>query len=62
MHVQIIEAGVVGRATGIGLMKLGHQVTFHDIIKKILADLQAVGMYTSPKLMFQADFHFICVP
>ena len=62
MQVQIVGAGVVGRATGLGLMKLGHQVTFHDTNKKVLADLQAVGKFTSPRLMFQADFHFICVP
>ncbi len=62
MQVQIIGAGIVGQATGIGLMKLGHQVTFHDKDKKVLADLHAVGMPTSLGLQDQSDFHLICVP
>ena len=43
MKIGIIGAGVVGIATGKGLSKLGHEVTFYDILKKKMLTLKQEG-------------------
>ena len=62
MRIQIIGAGVVGRATGTGFMKMGHEVVFCDTESRVVTELQAKGLEISDTCLSQADFHFICVP
>jgi len=42
-YVEIVGAGVVGRATGKGLARWGHRVVFCDVDKKALARLACEG-------------------
>ena len=43
MHIVIIGAGVVGRATGVSFSRLGHEVTFCDINTAVLRGLAGDG-------------------
>jgi len=43
MKISIIGSGVVGKATGIGLLKHGNEVLFHDIIQEKLIKLKKQG-------------------
>lgn len=51
-HIVVVGAGVVGRATGLGFVDLGHAVTFVDRSESVLADLRAAGHHAvSPEEM-----------
>lgn len=43
MHAVIVGAGTVGQATGLGLEKLGHTVTFVDTSQTVIDKLHAEG-------------------
>jgi len=43
MKISIIGSGVVGEATGMGLLKQGNEVLFHDIIQEKLIKLKKQG-------------------
>lgn len=43
MKIAILGAGVVGKATGYGLLGLGHHVTFCDTSEEVIASLLADG-------------------
>jgi UDPglucose 6-dehydrogenase len=43
-NIVVVGAGVVGQATGKGLAKKGHAITFVDICPQKLAQLQQLGM------------------
>lgn len=63
-QISIIGSGVVGKATGRGLAKLGHRVVFHDINENILKELSLEG-YEIEKNVSHAvrltSISFICV-
>ena len=42
-NILIVGAGVVGQATGKGFAKKGHQITFVDVDKSKISDLQQQG-------------------
>jgi UDPglucose 6-dehydrogenase len=66
----IVGAGIVGMATGRGLLRLGHDVTFYDIDPERRRDLFGQGYRVSesinPSEYFQRDYPldiiFICTP
>ena len=60
MLIQIVGAGVVGRATGKGFARFGHRVIFCDTDEEKLEPLRhEFETTTEPK---NADVHFVCVP
>jgi len=64
MRISIIGAGVVGKATGVGLHKFGHEVIFYDIAREKLKALEEEGYRVSENLnaIRGFDIHMICVP
>jgi UDPglucose 6-dehydrogenase len=64
LKISIIGAGSVGKATGVGLSQIGHEVIFHDISNKKLRELNAEGFNTTENLheIQDSDVHMICVP
>lgn len=64
MRVLIIGAGVVGRATGIGLARVGHTAAFHDVDSAKLSDLQVQGYGTLDRLLLDVacDVYMLCLP
>ena len=63
--IAIIGSGMVGTATGMGLMQIGHQVVFYDINQKRVGELIGQGLKASDNLEYairQADISFVCVP
>lgn len=65
MKVGIIGSGIVGCATGIGLSKLGHKVTFNDINEDILQKLNDNGYKVTrdySELLRDNKIIQICVP
>lgn len=65
MHIAIIGAGVVGQATGLGLIARGHEVTFVDINPETIAKLGVDGLtaVTPAELDLNVyDLSFVCVP
>jgi nucleotide sugar dehydrogenase len=64
MKIGIIGAGVVGTATGKGLSKLGHEVTFYDILKKKMLTLKQEGYQVCSSIkdiILNTDISFVCV-
>lgn len=64
-RVVVVGAGVVGAATGRGLLASGHQVFFSDVSKERLAALEAEGLQTlEPERIrdARADTFLISVP
>lgn len=59
--ILIYGAGVIGRATGFGFERLGHEVTFYDISQDVLKDLRNKGHQVTSKPV-AAEICFICVP
>ena len=61
--ILIVGAGTVGRATGLGLIKLGHDVTFYDINPAQLEVIKNQGHATTTNLLNQPAFEIalICV-
>lgn len=65
MKIGIIGSGIVGCATGIGLSKLGHKVTFNDINEDILQKLNGNGYKVTgdySELLNDSEIIQICVP
>ena len=62
MNIQVIGAGIVGRAAGEALSRFGHRVIFYDIDQEKILELQSKGFEVSKKPISQADIHFICTP
>ena len=59
--ILIYGSGVIGKATGFGLERLGHDVIFYDIDQKQLDKLKEQGhKITSDPI--EADIYFVCVP
>ena len=64
MKVSIIGTGVVGKATGVGFLRSGHEVVFYDIDKNKLRALEGEGLIVTESLdeVNGCDVHMICVP
>lgn len=65
LGVRIVGAGAVGKATGIGLRKLGHAVDFYDSNREVLDVLKREGLHVSESLdqnLSESDVVMICVP
>jgi nucleotide sugar dehydrogenase len=65
LRIAVIAAGVVGKATGIGLEKKGHQVTFYDTDGAKLAQIASEGHRTASSIkeaVQQTDVSMICAP
>jgi UDPglucose 6-dehydrogenase len=58
----LVGVGTVGGATGRGFLRLGHDVTFYDILDTKRSELRKQGYKVSDTLDFNADIIFICVP
>ena len=61
--ILIVGAGTVGRATGLGLTALGHDVTFYDTNPAPLEKLHTLGHATTTDLSNQSafDIALLCV-
>ncbi|HEX7474500.1 MAG TPA: hypothetical protein VF318_00930 [Dehalococcoidales bacterium] len=64
MKVSIIGAGTVGKATGIGLSQIGHEVIFYDVSKEKLKKLDSEGYNTIDSLdkVNGINVHMVCLP
>lgn len=64
MKISIIGAGTVGKATGVGLHKFGHEVIFYDIAQDKLKALEEEGYRITESLdaIRECHIHMICVP
>ncbi len=64
MKVSVIGAGAVGKATGAGLSRIGHEVIFYDIDRNRLRELKAEGLNVTESLNEASvcDVHMISVP
>ena len=65
MRISIIGSGVVGKATGIGFHKFGHEIIFNDINGKSLASLREEGYKVTEDIneaVRSSTISFICVP
>ena len=63
--IAIIGSGVVGKATGMGLLQMGNQVVFQDIDSDRIDDLSRQGLNATSDLertINQSDISFVCVP
>jgi len=56
--ISIIGSGFVGEGVGRGLMKLGHEVIFYDVLEKELPNFTDDLSYA----VENSDISFICVP
>ena len=62
--IGIIGSGIVGSATGKGFHKLGHDITFYDISKQRLRDLEDNGYKVASsvsEIIDKTDLSFVCV-
>lgn len=62
MRINIIGSGVVGTATGKGLLDKGHEVTFYDISTWRRWELKQMGLEVTTSISSDADISMICVP
>ena len=65
MRISIIGSGVVGKATGIGFHKFGHEVIFYDIDSESLISLREEGYEVTEDVneaVCSSTASFICVP
>jgi UDPglucose 6-dehydrogenase len=65
LHVAVIAAGVVGKATGAGLVAKGHDVVFYDLDKAKTAQLALEGYPTASSIreaVEQSSITMICAP
>jgi UDPglucose 6-dehydrogenase len=63
--IAILGSGAVGSCVGKGLLQLNHQVTFHDTVKEVVAQLQKEGLRSTSSLKDAVDnseVSIICVP
>jgi len=64
MNIVVVGAGVVGKATGLGLQKLSHTVTFVDNSENVVQKLSEENLHANtPKHMClnDVDAVFVCV-
>jgi UDPglucose 6-dehydrogenase len=62
--ISIIGSGVVGAATGEGFYKLGHDVSFYDVMRSKLLALREKGYRVEENMndiISKTDISFICV-
>ena len=62
--IGIIGSGIVGSATGKGFHKLGHDITFYDISKQRLRDLEDNGYKVASsvsEIIDKTELSFVCV-
>ena len=65
LHIAVIAAGVVGKATGAGLASKGHDIVFYDLDKTRMAQLAVEGYETASTLreaVDQSSITMICAP
>ena len=60
--IQIVGSGIVGTASGLGLMNIGYDVRFVDINETRLSELAEEGYNTSNKPVSGDDVYMISVP
>lgn len=64
MRISIVGSGVLGKVTGVGFVKHGNHVIFHDIVKEKLATLREQGFETTEDKMeaiMKSNLTFVCV-
>ena len=65
LHIAVIAAGIVGKATGVGLATKGHDVVFYDLDEAKMAQLRLEGYQTAssiPEAVEKSSITMICVP
>lgn len=65
MNVSIIGSGIVGTATGTGLVKLGHKVIFYDIDKERVQNMRHSNWNSTFRIdeaLSQSNISFVTVP
>jgi len=62
LKLLLVGVGTVGGATGLGFLRLGHDVTFYDVLDAKRIELRKQGYKVSDTLDFNADVIFICTP
>ncbi len=65
LRITVIAAGVVGRATGAGLVAKGHNIVFYDLDKTKTAQLDLEGYQTASSIreaLDQSSITMICAP
>ena len=63
-RISIIGSGVVGKATGVGFLRHGNDIVFHDIVKEKLAKLRKHGYKVTEDVseaVVNASVSFVCV-
>lgn len=63
-RISIIGSGVVGKATGVGFLRHGNDIIFHDIVKKKLVKLRKHGYKVTEDVseaVVDSSVSFICV-
>lgn len=63
MKIHIVGAGVVGKATGRGFARFGHEIAYSDIDPGAHVRVPEAPFYYVTAGMFpDADFYFVCTP
>jgi UDPglucose 6-dehydrogenase len=65
LRIAVIAAGVVGKATGLGLISKGHEIVFYDLDKTKTAQLAVEGYQTASsiqKAVEKSSITMICAP
>ena len=65
MNIAVIGSGFVGQATGKGLKKHGHDITFVDVLAEKVEELKQAGFraYLPQEYMkIKTDVTMLCVP
>ena len=63
-RISIIGSGVVGKATGVGFLRHGNDVVFHDIVKEKLVKLRKHGYKVTEDVseaVVDSSVSFVCV-
>jgi len=65
LRIAIIAAGIVGKATGTGLISKGHDIVFYDIDNEKMTQIAAEGYNTTSSIgdaVDRSDVSMICAP
>lgn len=65
MKISIIGSGWVGKNTGKGLERLGHEIIFHDVSKEKVENLLEIGYEATTDIeeaVLDSDVTYLCVP
>lgn len=62
MKIQIVGSGIVGTASGLGLMAIGHDILFVDINKERISELKGEGYETTTEPVSGYDAYMVSVP